>query len=110
MRTQLQSMDGERLRFRAVFVRLGWADMKRTLLLSDVCLLESGEQVTDHLWFAYTVRWQALGDLVAGDVIEFDARVKAYKAGYRGWRLDAQMVNPSRIDYKLAWPTALVKV
>lgn len=110
-RKSLRAMDGVRARFRARFERYGTkraygGRTERTLLLRDVVHIDSGELVTEHVWFNLSARWQALGDLGAGDVIEFDARVKRYNKGYRGRRWD--VVSVPSVDYKLAWPTKVV--
>lgn len=109
MRNKLKRMDGERVRFRAVFVRFGevaeyGGRVKETLLLHNVVDICTGGHVTDHLWFKVGKRWDQVS-LHPGDVVEFDARVKSYKKGYRGWR-DIEAPLPST-DYKLSWPTKI---
>jgi len=80
-----------------------------TLLLRDVVMVETGEKATDHLWFNLTKGFEALGELNEGDVIEFDARVKSYQAGYRGRDIERELDNPPRTDYKLSHPTKIEK-
>ena len=112
MRYELKRHEGERSRYRATFERYGSESSYRglpqkTVLLKGVTEMGSGTVVADHLWFTCTKGFQALGELQPGAVIEFDARVKAYRAGYRGHDLEAMDENPPRIDYKLAWPTKI---
>ena len=115
MRKRLQVMDGERTRFCGTFVRYGtkpgWrGNTEKTLLLRNIVELESGQRVTDHLWFNLTKGFQSLGELHEGDIIEFDARVKPYRAGYWGWDSDRAAENPPRWDYKLSHPTRIKRV
>ena len=108
VRKRLRQMDGKRLRFRATFARYGKKSYglheSDTLLLRDVVLADTGELVADHIWFTRTKCWQKL-NLTEGDLVEFDARIKSYRAGYQGRREEAASNNPPRWDYKLAWPT-----
>lgn len=61
-----------------------------------------GDVVCDHVWFKVGKR---LAGLRAGDVIQFDARVKTYVKGYRGRDPLRRIENPPRRDWHLAWPT-----
>ncbi len=89
--------------FTGIFERLGskngWFG-QRTVLLKDI-KNKDGEVVTDHLWFNLTKGFQKL-HMRNGDLIQFDARVKAYVKGYNN--ID------KRIDYKLSYPTKLKKI
>jgi hypothetical protein len=103
-----------RHRFRGEFVRFGskpgWAGTDVTVLLRRICLVPEVEQVADHLWFNWTRGFQRLGDLVAGDLIEFDARAVKYEKGYRGPDLVRQSENPPRTGWKLSHPSRIEKV
>ncbi len=71
--------------------------------------------MTDHLWLNYTKGFQALGQLTAGDKIQFEARIKEYWKGYVGNRTDEfglplSMSHPPRKDYKLSHPTKIKRV
>ncbi|MGO9387796.1 MAG: hypothetical protein ACLPWD_07100 [Methanobacterium sp.] len=77
----------------------GWFN-QRTVLLKDIKNNE-GKIITDHLWFNLTKGFQKL-HLREGDIIQFDARVKAYVKGYN--KID------KKIDYKLSYPTKLKKL
>jgi hypothetical protein len=108
MRTELRKREGSRETFTGRFVRYGWKDgwvgRVRTLLLVDVRDAE-GLLVADHLWFNCTKGFEQAG-LVEGCVVQFDARVMAYKKGYRGhvWERALEAPRPST-DYHLTRPT-----
>jgi hypothetical protein len=108
MRKSLAKQDGERKTFRATFIRLGKKSnfkgySEETILLKDVIDPETKQVVTDHVWFAFSTGFQKLM-LKEGDMIEFDARVKAYKKGYINSRYG---INNSKTDYKLSHPTKI---
>lgn len=104
LRDQLKEILLQRKRFKGTFERYG---LKRaykgfppiTILLKDVMTIKE-EHLTDHLWFNYTKRFEALGTLYPGDVIAFNARVRTYVKGYVGRGED----NRS-IDYKMTHPS-----
>ena len=48
---------------------------KPTLLLKNLKLKESGKLVTDHLWLNYTKQFVKLGELIQGDILQFNGRV-----------------------------------
>lgn len=65
-----------------------------TLLFSPVSC--DGEPMTNHLWCNYTKQFLALGQLVPGDRVRFDARVTSYVKGH----------YPNKItDYGIERPT-----
>ena len=109
MRKSLAVLNESRATFTGIFERVGtkssYGHPKKTLLLKDVRGI-AGNPVTDHLWFNYTKGFAELG-LKAGDVVQFNARVKKYVKGYRGRRDDVD--KPIETDYKLSHPTKLVK-
>lgn len=89
--------------FIGTFERLGSKNRwygQRTVLLKDIKNKE-GKVITDHLWFNLTKGFHKL-HLRKGDIIQFDARVKAYVKGYD--KIDR------KIDYKLSYPTKLLKL
>jgi hypothetical protein len=99
MREELGKHNGQRLRFHAVVDRFGskkgfkgWPE--KTLLLANIALVETGEVVTDHLWFTVRKTLDKLG-LEPGSVVRFDARVTIYRKGY----------EKDQLDYKLSRPT-----
>lgn len=111
MRKKLQEIDQVRATFTGTVERFGtkssYGYTKPTLLLVNV-KNAAGEVVTDHLWFNLTKGFESLG-LCTGDTVQFDARVRPYTKGYRGWRDDVYD-KPVEKDYKLSHPTKLVKV
>ncbi len=110
MRTELAYRDGERATFCGTFERFGskrgWMGDEPTLLLKDI-RTPDGTPICDHLWFNRTQQFAAL-DLAPGDVVQFDARVKAYEKGYKERRDDVYV--PIETDYKLSHPTKVQKV
>lgn len=114
-REALRAMNGERDRYRGVFVRFGKKRAFRgpdltTILLQNVSSCATGKVVTDHLWFNETEGFKALYPLNPGDTLEFRARVKAYEKGYKGNRWDVAIESPITRDYKLSHPTKIIKV
>ncbi len=78
----------------------------KTVLLINIKDAD-GTFVCDHLWFMLTKQFDALA-LREGDAVQFDARVKEYEKGYRGWR--DGVIAPITRDYKLSHPTRVQKV
>jgi len=112
MRYTLEAHDGERLRFRGTVERFGakrgWRGRQlETILFSDVRLVETGELMTDHIWFT-SGAW-SLG-LIDGDTVEFDARVDSYEKGYKGGRAERLGLATYDIDYHLERPSKVVVV
>lgn len=109
MRKEMKELNEVRKRFRGIFERFGtktgWEGREvTTLLLKNIIDLSTQQEITDHLWFVYTKRFQEL-DLKEGVIIEFDARVKEYLKGYKGYR---ENVDKSiEKDYKLSHPTKI---
>jgi hypothetical protein len=112
MREKLAKLDGSRRRFQGTVDRFGqkagWNHPLVTVMLKDVSDCATHKIVTDHLWFTMHKRFASL-NLVVGDVVSFDARVMEYEKGYRG-RRDFDDVSPVQTDYRLSFPTKLVKV
>lgn len=104
-------MEEVRETFQGEFVRYGlksgWHGQDKTILLRNI-KRKDGKIVSDHLWFNFTKGFSNLGELQEGDIIQFDARVKEYEKGYKGWRED--VYKPIEIDYKLSHPTKIMKV
>lgn len=115
-RKKLRKIKNERSTFVGEFVRYGLKSSKkspgpdRTLLLKSVRRASGGDVLTDHLWFNVTEGFAALGNLTAGDLVRFDARVVPYTKGYRGLRVAAMIENPVTDDHKLSHPTNISKV
>jgi len=111
MRNSLAAQAGERKKFNAVFVRLGKKTnykgySKDTILFKDVCEADTNRKVTDHLWFSYSKAFEKV-ELKAGNVIEFEARVKSYTKGYLNKRYH---IDKKTTDFKLSHPTRIKNV
>lgn len=111
MRKILAKNEGERKRFRGVFVKMGKKTNYKgysedTVLLKNIISIETNERVTDHLWFNLTKAFEALA-LHEGTVLEFDARVKQYKKGYVNPRIK---INHQKTDFKLSHPTKIAVI
>ncbi|OLS21802.1 MAG: hypothetical protein HeimC2_32130 [Candidatus Heimdallarchaeota archaeon LC_2] len=110
-RTQLKMLgDNERHSFTGTFEKYGSKKNFRgyfdtTLLFKDIKLVNSKKILTDHLWMNLTNKFANLGKLLEGDVIQFNARVKLYEKGYRGYRQEVEQW--SALDYKLSHPTKI---
>ncbi|MFA5234070.1 MAG: hypothetical protein WC390_06675 [Sulfurimonas sp.] len=111
MRTELAKLEEERFKVWAVFERYGSKTNyhgfpDKTILLKNITDCD-GKILTDHLWFNNTKGIQKLGELNAGDVIEFEARVLPYCKGYVNNR---EYIDEREIDYKLSHPTKFRKI
>lgn len=107
MRKKLGQKLNERELFSGIFSRYGnktgfTGKLLKTVLLENITD-NKGEVLCDHLWFNLTKGFKLLGELKYGDKIEFEARVKPYKKGYRGHRIDND--RPPMIDYHLTRPS-----
>ena len=107
----MRQANGIRATFSGIVERYGtkssYGHPKPTLLLKDI-KDGGGMIVTEHLWFNLTQGFAKLG-LQPGDAVKFDARVKPYIKGYRGYRDDVYD-KPIEEDYKLSHPTNLRKM
>jgi hypothetical protein len=112
MRETLAARDGQRAAFTGTFERLGrksgWKGRTETTVLLKDIRDAAGSPVCDHLWFNLTKEFAALG-LSPGDRVQFQARVRPYVKGYKGWREDDDL-SPLERDYKLSHPTKIVKL
>ena len=106
MRDALARIDGTRGTFTGTFKRFGSKTAYKGPPLKTVLLVElkdeAGQPACDHLWFNLTKEFAAL-KLEPGDVVKFDARIKAYWKGY------GPREEQSR-DYKLSHPTKVRKI
>ena len=106
MRKKLKSINGQRLRFIATVERFASKSAFRgpaipTVLLKDIRRTDTGENVSDHLWFTKGKSWEST---TIGCQVEFDARVSVYEKGYKGHRDDV-FDAPVSVDYRLERPT-----
>lgn len=111
MRKELAKRDGLRKAFTATFTRTGKKTnfkgySEDTLLLTDVRDAETGEAISDHVWFTYSRTFEA-ANLRPGMRISFEARVKEYVKGYVSKPLG---VNRQRKDFKLSHPTKIAVI
>lgn len=118
-RPAMRKMNNQRKTFTGDFIRYGtkpaWGggEPDKTILLQNIVDSETGETVTDHLWFNYTKGFRLLGVLTKGDRVKFDARVKEYWKGYMGHReeiLYSADYKPPEQSYKLSHPTKISKI
>ena len=108
MRKQLKILDEHRGLFRGAFKKYGLKSgykgaSAETILLVSICN-DNGKIISDHLWFNMTKGFEKLGVLKAGDIIQFEARVKKYRKGYINPRAG---IDQSSFDYKLSHPTKI---
>jgi len=106
VRNKLKTSEFERFRLRTTVTRKGskrgWnGETVETILFGPIVRTNTGEILTDHLWF--TVGDWCRG-LHPGDVVEFDARVKKYRKGYVNHR---RGIDEEVVDYRLSNPTNL---
>jgi hypothetical protein len=110
VRKNLKQLEEVRTSFTGVFVRFGtksgWKGLVDTVLLKAI-KNDQGRLMTDHLWFNKTKGFEKV-ELQEGDVVRFDARVKEYEKGYKGYRED--VCKSIEIDYKLSHPTRIEKI
>jgi hypothetical protein len=113
MRNQLAIINGSRTRFEGIFVRFGSKTAYKgypipTVLLKDIRSLADDNIRTEHLWFTCGKQLDKL-NLKENDIVRFDARVTTYEKGYKGHR-DIEEYKPIELDYRLSFPTKVVKV
>ncbi|MFT8411046.1 MAG: hypothetical protein ABF743_00590 [Schleiferilactobacillus perolens] len=115
MRKNFQAVGSEhRHTFTATFERTGYKTTELrsktyyqpTILVNDV-MDADGNQLTDHLWFNYTLGFQQLGHLEKGDRLQFDGRVSTYTKGYLGRDTYLSETHPVTTDYKIERPTKI---
>lgn len=111
MRKKLAEQAEERKTFRAVLSRFGKKTnyngySEDTLLFTQVVDVVLKQVVADHVWFTFSKAFESLS-LRPGDVIEFDARIKAYQKGYINKSLG---FSSKKKDFKLSHPTKLKKI
>lgn len=91
MRTALKMIGGkERHIFYGTFVRYGvknnYKGQIKTVLLENI-ENDSNKIITTHLWFNLTKGFKNL-DLLPGNKVKFNGRIKPYIKGYKGRRTD----------------------
>ena len=80
MRHGLIPLVGKRMTFTSVVGRFSHTTTFRdnTVLLENICIAETGEQVAEHVWFR-NVAWADRDKLKVGQTIQFKADVVKYK-------------------------------
>jgi hypothetical protein len=112
MRKKIKELNEERRNFSGIFVRFGkknnyMGNEETTVLLKDI-KDNSGKILCDHLWFNFTKGFEKI-NLKENDIVRFDARVKSYIKGYKGYNLEREIESPLREDFKLSHPTKIIK-
>ena len=109
-RTALKKREGQTIEVTAVFSRNGTRTEKtctyQTALLLDVRDADTGELLTDHLWFNAGNTWQKT-EISPDDTVRFKARAIEYRTGYWGPSKMRRREDPPRVDYKLTPPRNL---
>ncbi len=113
MRTELQSLEGQKSRFVATFERYGIYRSRgivgRSILLRNLKTVKGG-LLADHIWINYTAGFDATGEFVRGDVVQFTAGVRSYSKGYFGQRIEDRFARKPGLDYQLMFPGNIVKL
>lgn len=106
MRKELANSENIRDKFTAIFVRYGSKLVHRgtttTTLLFEQVRNSKGILVAGHLWFTTTREFEKFS-FNKGDRVSFDARVKEYTKGYKGFR--KELGETVSKDFKLSYPT-----
>ncbi len=108
MRKSLAANEGERRTFTATCSRFGKkvnfkGRSEDTILLVNVRDVETGNVITDHIWFTFSKAFEKVG-IREGMTIRFDARVKSYTKGYVNRRAG---IDQRRKDLRLSHPTKI---
>ena len=84
-------------------VKSGYKGPIKTVLLKNI-ENDNNELITSHLWFNLTKGFKNL-NLVPGDKVKFNGRIKPYIKGYMGRRTDVFV--PIEKDYSICYPTQI---
>lgn len=106
MRVALKAIGKEtRNRYHATVGRMGIKSNEfkgfpeRTILLKNVVNINTGDVITDHLWFTVGKTLKNL-KLKEGDEIRFNARVGTYRKGYKYKKTDYKLNYMTKIEVK----------
>jgi len=112
-RIELQPMEGQKSRFIATFEKYGTFRSRgivgRSILLRDLKTVK-GRLLADHIWINYTAAFDALGEFLRGDVVQFTAIVRPYLKGYFGQRIEDRLARKTGLDYRLTFPRNVEKI
>ena len=104
MRTSLQSLEGKRATFIAIFSRRdvfrtkwGWQEKVVLKHLKDVQF----KPLADHVSITDQPSLQLMAFLKEGDLIVFSASIRDYQRGYHGDDIDLRLKHPNSVDYML---------
>ena len=84
-------------------VKSGYKGPIKTVLLENI-ENDNNELITSHLWFNLTKGFKNL-NLVPGDKVKFNGRIKPYIKGYMGRRTDVFV--PIEKDYSICYPSQI---
>lgn len=107
MKKKLQHYSRRKLRFVATIDKLGWRNTPsrskriRTIMLKDVTVEKTGEDVADHAWVDCG-KWSL--ELKPRDKFSFEAKVQRYEKGYKGVVHNDDDI-PIQDDYRFVNPT-----
>jgi hypothetical protein len=111
MGENVQLLVGKRSRYRGTFVRYALQRPdKGAILLRDIIHLQGGVVVLRHHWFARTKGMKPLGELHAGDEVEFNARLWVSSQAYRHQDERARLSPRGITAYYLTHPTKFARV
>jgi hypothetical protein len=109
-RVSLEVVAGQSIRVVATYARMGSKSNRGrdfpTVLLIDLRDANTGELLTDHMWFNRGRVWRS-SQLLVGDVVLFEARSIEYRTGYWGPDPIRRQAEPPRCDYRLTPPENL---
>lgn len=108
MRTELKKIgSNQRHTFYGTFERYGikngYKGPIKTVLLTNI-EDDSNKIITTHLWFNLTKGFKDL-DLIPGDKVKFNGRIKPYIKGYMGRKIN--VFAPIERDYLIFYPTQI---
>jgi len=113
MRIELQPLDGQKSRFVATFEKYGTFRSRgivgKSILLRNLKTIK-GRLLADHIWINYTAGFDALGEFLRGDVVQFTATVRPYMKGYFGNRIDDRLKHKGSLDYRLTYPRNVERI
>lgn len=113
MRIELQPLEGQKSRFVATFEKYGTFRSRgivgRSILLRNLKTVK-GRLLADHIWINYTAGFDALGEFLRGDVVQFTATVRPYLKGYCGQRIDDRFERKGGLDYRLTYPRNVERI
>lgn len=112
-RTELQPLEGQKSLFVATFVQYGTyrshGVVGRSILLRNLKTVR-GRLLADHIWINYTAGFDALGEFIRGEIVQFTAKVQPYFKGYFGQRIEDRFKRKAGLDYRLTFPRNVERI